>query len=417
MSTKVVIVGGGFAGLSVAKQLYSKEFDVTIIDKTNHHVFQPLLYQVATAALSPGDIAIPIRAIFSKRKNIKVLLGEVTSVDTENNFVNIKGQDSLPFDYLILAPGTNYNYFGNDQWKEYAPGLKTISNALDIREKILVSLEKAEQVSDTEQRKKHLTYVIIGGGPTGVEMAGSIAEIAKRNMMRDYRTFDRSETNIYLVEAADGILNGYPSSLSKKARWTLEGMGVEVLLNSPVEKISSNKVLVDGKEIESDNIIWAAGNQVPSLISNLDEPQDRMGRIKVNKDLSVTKNKNMFVIGDASYFENKEGTPLPGIAPVALQQGKFLGKLIKHEVKKGQKRDAFSYLDKGTMATIGRAKAVANIRGFTFSGLLAWFMWGFIHIFFLIGFRNRFRVFAEWVWHYLTFKRGVRLITHDEDDE
>lgn len=416
MSTKVVIVGGGFAGLSVAKQLYSKEFDVTIIDKTNHHVFQPLLYQVATAALSPGDIAIPIRAIFSKKKNIKVLLGEVTSVDTENNLVEIKGQDSLPFDYLILAPGTNYNYFGNEEWKEYAPGLKTISNALDIREKILVSLEKAEQVSDAELRKKHLTYVIIGGGPTGVEMAGSIAEIAKRNMMRDYRTFDSTDTSIYLVEAANGILNGYPDSLSEKARKTLEGMGVEVLLKSPVEEISSNKVLVDGKEIESDNIIWAAGNQVPSLISNLDEPQDRMGRIKVNKDLSVTKNKNMFVIGDASYFEDKEGNPLPGIAPVALQQGKFLGKLIKQEVKSGQKRGAFSYLDKGTMATIGRAKAVANIRGFTFSGLLAWFMWGFIHIFFLIGFRNRFRVFAEWVWHYLTFKRGVRLITHDEDE-
>lgn len=417
MSAKVIIVGGGFAGLSVAKQLYSKEFDVTIIDKTNHHVFQPLLYQVATAALSPGDIAIPIRAIFSKKKNIKVLLGEVTSVDTENNLVEVKGQDSHHFDYLILAPGTNYNYFGNEQWKKYAPGLKTISNALDIREKILISLEKAEQISNPELRKKHLTYVIIGGGPTGVEMAGSIAEIAKRNMMRDYRTFNSNDTTIYLVEAADGILNGYPEVLSKKAQKTLENMGVKILLKSPVEKISSGKVLVDGKEIESENIIWAAGNKVPALISTLDEPQDRMGRIKVNKDLSVSKNKNMFVIGDASYFEDKKGNPLPGIAPVALQQGKFLGKLIKREVKSNQDRTEFSYLDKGTMATIGRAKAVANIKGFTFSGLIAWFMWGFIHIFFLIGFRNRFRVFAEWVWHYLTFKRGVRLITHENENE
>lgn len=417
MSAKVIIVGGGFAGLSVAKQLYPKEFEVTIIDKTNHHVFQPLLYQVATAALSPGDIAIPIRAIFTKKKNIKVLLGEVISVDTDNNLVNIKGQNPLSFDYLILAPGTNYNYFGNEQWKQYAPGLKTISNALDIREKILISLEKAEQISNPELRKKHLTYVIIGGGPTGVEMAGSIAEIAKRNMMRDYRAFDNNDTDIYLVEAADGILNGYPDVLSKKAHKTLENMGVKVLLKSPVEKISSGKVLVDGKEIESENIIWAAGNQVPELISNLDEPQDRLGRIKVNKDLSVTKNKNVFVIGDASYYEDKDGKPLPGIAPVALQQGKFLGKLIKREVKNNQSRPEFTYLDKGTMATIGRAKAVANIKGFTFSGLLAWFMWGFIHIFFLIGFRNRFRVFAEWVWHYLTFKRGVRLITHKNDNE
>jgi NADH dehydrogenase len=340
------------------------------------------------------------------------------SVDTNNNKVELKGQNSISFDYLILAPGTNYNYFGNDHWKQYAPGLKTLSNALDIREKILLSLEKAEQIADHELRKKYLTYVIIGAGPTGVEMAGSIAEIVKRNMMRDYRNFNIDDTNIYLIEAANGVLNMYPESLSKKAEQTLKEMGVEVLLNSPVEDITLDKVKVGGKEIESSNIIWAAGTQVPPLITELDEPQDRIGRIKVNKDLSITQNKNVFVIGDASYFEDKKGNPLPGVAPVALQQGKFLGKLIKEEVRKNKTRPQFSYLDKGTMATIGRAKAVADIKGFTLSGLIAWLMWGFIHIFFLIGFRNRFRVFAEWVWHYLTFKRGVRLITYkDENSE
>lgn len=410
MAIKVVIVGGGFGGISVAKQLKSSIFDVTIVDQTNHHLFQPLLYQVATAALSPGDIAIPIRAVFSKQKNLRVVLGEVISIESEHNFLTLKDGTQIHFDYLVLAPGAQYNYFGNEAWKKYAPGLKSLSDALEIREQVLLSLEKAEQLPSPEAQKPYLTYVVIGGGPTGVEMAGSIAEIAKRNMMRDFRNLNKENTKIYLIEAAGGILNGFPPSLSESAFQDLNKMGVEVLLNTAVTDITETGVQLKNRFIETPNVIWAAGISASPILSTIEEPLDRMGRVKVSRDLSVSKNPNIFVIGDAAYFEDSKGKPLPGIAPVALQQGKFVGKLIKGEAK-GANREAFHYVDKGTMATIGRAKAIADIRGFKLSGFIAWLMWGLIHIFFLIGFRNRFRVFAEWIWHYITFKRGVRLIT------
>ncbi len=410
MTIKVVIVGGGFGGISVAKQLKSSIFDATIVDQTNHHLFQPLLYQVATAALSPGDIAIPIRAVFSKQKNLRVVLGEVTSIESEHNFLTLKDGTQIHFDYLVLAPGAQYNYFGNEAWKKHAPGLKSLSDALEIREQVLLSLEKAEQLPSPEAQKPYLTYVVIGGGPTGVEMAGSIAEIAKRNMMRDFRNLNKENTKIYLIEAADGILNGFPASLSESAFQDLNKMGVEVLLNTAVTGIKETGVQLKDRFIETPNVIWAAGISASPILSTIEEPLDRMGRVKVSRDLSVSKNPNIFVIGDAAYFEDSKGKPLPGIAPVALQQGKFVGKLIKGEAK-GTNREAFHYVDKGTMATIGRAKAIADIRGFKLSGFIAWLMWGLIHIFFLIGFRNRFRVFAEWIWHYITFKRGVRLIT------
>ncbi len=414
MTKKVVIVGGGFGGIAVAKQLSSSEFDVTLVDKTNHHLFQPLLYQVATAALSPGDIAIPIRAIFTNQKNMKVILGEVVDINSTENSISLKNGRTLPFDYLILAPGAQYNYFGNSDWETHAPGLKTLPNALKLRERILLSLEKAEQLSTVKERAPHLTYVVIGGGPTGVEMAGAIAEIAKRNMMRDFRNFDRGETTIYLIEAAGKVLNGYPESLSAHALSDLKRMGVKVLLNSPVSEINATGVQLQNQFIEAQNIIWAAGVSASPLLKSLNQESDRAGRIKVKDDLSVLENDCIFVIGDAAYTEDKNGKPLPGIAPVALQQGKFVGKLIKNELK-GKPRAPFQYTDKGSMATIGRAKAVADIRGLKFSGFFAWILWGFIHVFFLIGFRNRFRVFAEWMWYYISFKRGVRLITRDDN--
>ncbi|MEQ8524022.1 NAD(P)/FAD-dependent oxidoreductase [Gracilimonas sp.] len=411
MGKNVVIVGGGFAGISAAKKLANTSYKITIVDKTNHHLFQPLLYQVATAALSPGDIAMPIRAIFSKQKNVQVILGEVTRVDKDQNRIYLRNGSSLPFHYLILAPGAQYNYFGNEKWKEHAPGLKSLSDALEIRERILLSLEKAEQIIDAEKRKPFLTYVVIGGGPTGVEMAGSIAEIAKRSMMRDFRNIRPEETTIYLIEAAEGILNGFDKPLPEKGLQTLKDMGVEVLLNSPVEEIREDGVQVDGQFIETPNIIWGAGVKASPIIQELGIETDRMGRAMVEGDLSISGSPNIFVAGDAAHVKDERGNPLPGLAPVALQQGKYLGNIIKQS---SSNRKPFHYVDKGTMATIGRAKAVADIRGFKFSGFFAWLLWGLIHIFFLIGFRNRFRVFAEWTWHYITFKRGVRLIAKKE---
>jgi NADH:ubiquinone reductase (H+-translocating) len=414
--TKVVVVGGGFGGIAVARALRKTNCRITLIDKRNHHLFQPLLYQVATAALSPGDIAVPIRAIFSRNKNIETILGEVTDIDKDAGTVRLKDGQAIPFDYLVLAPGARYNYFGNNRWKKFAPGLKTLNNALSIRERILVSLEEADKVRDPQKRKPYLTYAVIGGGPTGVEMAGAIAEIAKRNMMRDFRNISPDETDVILIEAADRILNGYPEDLSQKAQSDLEKMGVTVLLNSPVKDIRKDGVDLGERFIETPNIVWAAGVEASPLIKTLECETDRMGRARVNPDLSVPGSNNIFVIGDAAYAVDKDGNPLPALAPVALQQGRYLAKRIRNKIK-GKETPAFSYTDKGSMATIGRARAVADIRGFKFSGLFAWLLWSLIHIFFLIGFRNRFRVFAEWIWHYITFKRGVRLITAEGDGE
>lgn len=408
----VVIVGGGFGGLRVAKALKKSDFSVTLIDKSNHHLFQPLLYQVATAALSPGDIAFPIRSIVGDQPNTRVLLGEVTEINKSEQFVALKNGDDISYDYLVLAPGAQYNYFGNENWKKHAPGLKSISNALQIRERILYSLEEAEQIKDPKKREKYLTYVVIGGGPTGVEMAGAIAEIAKRNLMRDYSNFSQNEIRIFLVEAGPSILNGYPESLQDHAVKTLEDMGVRVLLNTPVTDITEENVHFSEDAIETPNIIWAAGVAASPLLKNLETDQDRSGRVKVMPDLTVQGNDNIFVIGDAAYYE-QEDQPLPAIAPVANQMGDYVAKVIKNGIEKDD-RKAFHYLDKGNMATIGRAKAVADIRGLKFKGFFAWFLWSAIHIFFLIGFRNRFKVFIEWVWYYFTYKRGVRLITERE---
>lgn len=316
----------------------------------------------------------------------------------------------MPFDYLVLATGSQYNYFGNDQWKEHAPGLKSIDDAVSIRERILYSLEIADQLDTAEEKQPYLTYAVIGAGPTGVEMAGAISEIAKRNMMRDYTNIDPDQTSIYLIEAGPKVLNGYDDSLSDKAQRDLEEMGVTVLLNQPVSDVTANTVTAGDTTFKTPNIIWAAGVTSSPVLNSLAADQDKMGRIYVNDELSIDGFPEIFVIGDAAHSKDSSGEPLPALAPVALQQGKYVGQRIKNTLE-GKKTRPFSYTDKGSMATIGRAKAVADIKGFKFSGVAAWLLWSLIHIFFLIGFRNRFRVFAEWVWHYLTFKRGVRIIT------
>lgn len=407
---KVIIVGGGFGGLLAAKEFKNTDFDVTIIDKTNHHLFQPLLYQVAAAALSPADIAIPIRSVFSDQKNIKVVLDEVVAVDKGKSIVKLTNSE-MSFDYLILSPGARHSYFGNNNWEKYAPGLKTLSDALKIRELILNSLEAAEKEPVADKRKKYLTFVVIGGGPTGVELAGAIAEIAKKTMIRDYKNFRADDTKVILVEALDRILTSYTPDLSQKAKEDLEQMGVDIRINTKVTDVNENGVQLGDTFIESKNVIWAAGNVASPLLKTLDIELDRAGRAIVEEDCSIPGYPNIFVIGDAAMMKDEKGEILPGVAPVAMQQGRFVGKLIVNDNKNGR-RKKFIYIDKGSMATIGKAKAVAMIKGLKLSGLIAWFAWSVVHIFFLIGFRNRFRVFAEWIWYYITNRQGTRLITN-----
>jgi len=410
---RVVIIGAGFGGLSAAKEMQNSDLHISIIDRQNHHLFQPLLYQVATAALSPGDIAKPVRTVFKNHKNINVLLGEVTSIDIQNSKV-IYNNSEIEYDYVVLAPGSSFSYFGKNEWSRFAPGLKTLNDALNIREKILLSLEKAEMINDENERKKYLSFVIVGGGPTGVEMAGAIAEIVNNNILPDFRNIAAGSAKVYLVEAMPFILNTYPEKLSLTAKEDLEKLGVKVILNKKVTGIDENGVQIENEFIETKNIIWAAGNQVSELIKQVTKNLDRSGRAIVNNDLSISEDKNIFVIGDSAIIKDKKGNQLPAIAPVAIQQGKFVGKLIKSGREKNLNRE-FHYFDKGTMATIGKAKAVAVIKGFKLSGLFAWLAWCVIHIFYLISFRNRFRVMGEWIWYYISNRPGIRLIIRDED--
>ncbi len=404
----VVIVGGGFGGLTAAKCLKDSYFDILIIDKTNHHLFQPLLYQVATAALSPADIAMPIRSVFSKHKNVKVIMDEAIRIDKENKFVETTDK-KFYFDYLIVATGTRHSYFGKPEWEEVAPGLKTLVDALVIREKIIQSLEEAEKLYDSPEVDKYLTFIIIGGGPTGVELAGAIAEIAKQTMIKDYRHIDANRTKVVLIEGTSRLLNSYSEKLSAKALEDLRKLGVQIILNNFVQEITKEYVRVDNRVIESKNIIWAAGNEASPLLKTLEVDLDKAGRVIVNKDCTIPNYSNIFVIGDAAAFKTEDGGILPGIAPVAIQQGKYVAKTILSEVTFSN-RKPFKYVDKGSMATIGKAKAIAKIRNLEFTGFFAWLLWSVVHVFFLIGFRNRFRVMAEWIWKYLTHQHGIRLI-------
>ncbi len=409
MKRRVVIVGGGFGGLSAARQLADSNVEIILIDKTNHHLFQPLLYQVATAALSPADIAVPIRAIFQKQENITVIMSEVTGVDVKNQTVT-SGNKIIPFDYLILATGTRHSYFKNDKWEQYAPGLKTLDDALQIREKILLSLEQAEMSNDKNEREAFLNFIVVGGGPTGVEMAGAIAEITKKTVIKDFRSVVPSDTRIILVEAGNRILSSYVPELSESAKRTLKQMGVEVLLNSKVEDINEDGAVVNGGLIPSKTIIWAAGNSASEVLKSLNSEYDSAGRVIVRDDLSIKENENIFVIGDAAHFKDMNGNILPGVAQVAIQQGRYVARIIADSIPASE-RKRFIYKDKGSMATIGRGQAIANVWGANFSGMFAWILWIFIHVFSLISFRNRFRVMAEWMWFYVTFRNGVRLIT------
>jgi len=410
---KVVIIGGGFAGINVARRLTNPHLDVLLLDKKNHHLFQPLLYQVASATLSPADIAFPLREILKNHKNASVLMGEVTRIDKNAKKVYLPHSE-LSYDYLVVATGARHSYFGNDKWEQHAPGLKTLVDALSIREHILLSFEKAERLDDPQEIEKHLTFVIIGGGPTGVEMAGAIAEIAHSTLLKNFRKIEPSKAQILLVEAAPRILPPYPPSLSARAQKDLESMGVKVLINTKVVDITEEGVKTDQSFLSSKNIIWAAGNQASALLKTLDTPLDRQGRAVVEPDLSLPNHPEIFVIGDAACCMNKKGIPLPAVATAAIQQGAYLGKLLNKQVPK-EKRKPFKYFDKGSLATIGRAKAVGFFNGFTFSGFFAWIIWAFIHIVYLVGFRNRYAVLLEWYFHYISGARGARLIHRSID--
>ena len=406
---RVVIIGGGFGGLTVARHLNKKKFELILIDKNNYHLFQPLLYQVATAALSPGDIAVPIRGLLKGEKNIEVIMGEVININKEESYIELKDR-RISFDYLIAAPGSSHSYFGKNEWSKYAPGLKTLSDALEIRETILKSFEKAEILDNADERGKYLTFVVVGGGPTGVEMAGAIAEIAKKTMLKDFKNIKPEEAKIILVEAAPRILTAYSKRLSNYSIEALSQMGVEVITDKMVTDINKNGVTLVDDYIETENIIWAAGNEAPALLKSLQVNLDRAGRVFVNKDLSIKGFPHIFVIGDSANIKNEAGELLPGIAPVAMQEARYVAGIL-NKGSKTSERKPFAYFDKGVMGTIGKARAVAKIRKLEFTGFIAWFLWSFIHIFFLITLRNRIRVMGEWIWYYFTSRRGVRLIT------
>lgn len=407
---KLVIIGAGFGGLTAAQALAKADIDITIVDRTNHHLFQPLLYQVATGSLSPGDIAMPVRSVFKKQDNVKVILGEVFTVDEEKQVIKLKDGDIINFDYLIVATGTRHSYFGNNQWEGNAPGLKTISDALKIREKLLLSLEKAERETDPEKRKKLLNFVIVGGGPTGVELAGAISEIVKRSVIHDYNNIEAGDTAITLIEALPHILGAFDEDLRAAAVKMLNKMGVNVMLDTMVTDVDDNGVSTKKGYIQSSNVIWAAGNEASPVLKSLKVKPGKAGRIPVQRDLTIDGYPNIFVIGDAAIFQDESGEELPALAPVAMQQGRHVARLLSDQIEH-KKRPGFKYKDKGKMATIGRAKGVAELGQFKFAGFFAWVLWSVVHVLFLIGFRNRFRVMAEWMWYYLTFRGGVRLIT------
>lgn len=411
---KVVVIGAGFGGLNIALSLKNKEVDVVLIDRTNYHLFQPLLYQVATAALSPGDIAEPIRGIFQKHKNVQTMMAEVTKIDRNEKRIYFRlGQQSIEYDYLVIATGARHSYFGKDEWEKYAPGLKTIQDAIKIRERVLVSFERAERFIDSEDIEKYLTFVVVGAGPTGVEMAGAIAEIAQKTMLKDFKRIDTSKTKIILVEGGKRVLPSFDPELSEASQKALETLGVTIQLEKMVTDINEEGVQIGDEFIKTPNIIWAAGNVASPILKTLDTELDRMGRAIVKQDCSITNDESVFVIGDACHFALEDGSTLPGIAPVAIQQGQYLADIFSRKLTKEQ-RPPFRYKDKGSMATIGRAKAVAQMGKFKTKGFFAWVMWLFVHILFLINFRKKYNVMAEWFWYYITSRHGVRLITNPD---
>lgn len=443
---RVVIVGGGFGGLEVAKALASADVEILLVDRANYHLFQPLLYQVAMAGLSPAEIASPIRGILAEQKNVRVVLGQVTKVDLEGKRVCIDdaasgacGVDAPsggervgwePYDWLVLAIGAQSSYFGHDEWEPFAPGLKSVEDALEIRRRVLLAFEHAERISDERERKKHLTFAVIGGGPTGVEMSGAIAELSRFVLSKDFRSADPRDAKVVLIEAGPRILASFPEDLAQSAVEQLAELGVEVRTNARVISIDANGVELEGvdhddvpglgagrsrERINAGTVLWGAGVRANDLTRSLGVPLDRQGRVIVEKDCSLPGHPEVFAIGDMARFEEK-GKLLPGVSPVAMQQGRYVARIIRWESWQPASvarppREPFSYFDKGSMATIGRSRAIAWARGVKLQGFIAWLAWLFIHIWYLIGFKNRLAVLFNWFWSYVSYKRGARLIT------
>ena len=408
---RAVIVGAGFGGLEAARKLARAPVEVTVIDRHNYHLFQPLLYQVATAALSPADIAEPIRAVLRHQQNATVLLEEVIGVDTAAQRVETRFGSPQNYDFLVLATGSQYAYFGHEDWPRLAPGLKSIDDATLIRRRMLLAFEEAESMTDPAIRRRLLTFVLVGAGPTGVEMAGALAELAHATLSRDFRHINPQTAHILLVEAGPRVLSGFPERLAAFARRSLEKVGVEVLVDTPIEAIDRDGVIAKGKRIEAANVIWCAGVEASPVAQWLAVPTGKGGRVKVVPDLSVPGHPEVFVIGDAAFVTGPDGEPLPGLAPVAKQEGQYVGELIARRVRGEAGPPPFRYRDEGALATIGRHSAIADFGRIKLTGWIAWVLWGIVHIFFLIGFRNRMAVFLNWIWAWLTYGRGARLIT------
>ena len=405
----VVIVGGGFGGLYAARALAGAPVRVTLLDRRNHHLFQPLLYQVATAALNPSDIATPLRSILRGAANVTVLLAEVRAVDLPARRVALPDGE-LAYDALVLAPGAGHSYFGHDDWEPLAPSLKTLEDAIEIRRRVLLAYEEAERQPDDAEQRALLTSVVIGGGPTGVELAGALAEISRETIARDFRRIDPTRARIVLLESGPRILSAFPDALSARATESLTRIGVEVRTGATVTRVTPDAVWLGGEQIRARTVLWAAGVAATPLVRTLGVPLDRAGRVIVERDLSIPGHPEAFAIGDCCAFTGDDGRPLPGLAPVALQQGRAAARNVLRRLA-GAPTEPFRYHDRGSMATIGRAAAVAVVGRFRLSGLLAWLAWLFVHIAFLIGFRNRFLVLFEWAWAYLSWQRGARLIT------
>jgi NADH dehydrogenase len=405
----VVIVGGGFAGIYAARALRRAPVRITLIDRKNHHLFQPMLYQVATAGLNPADITAPIRSIVRRQKHVEVILAEVTTIDAATMSIELDDCTRLPYDYLLVCTGARHSYFGHEDWEALAPGLKSLEDALEIRRRVLTAFERAERETDPVKRHADLTFVVVGGGPTGVEMAGAVAEIRSYALRRDFRHIDPRDATVLLLEGGPRVLPSYPESLSAEGKRELRARGVDVRTETFVTDIQPGAVHAAGWTIPSNTVIWAAGNVASPLLKTLGAPLDRQGRAIVGPDCTIPGHAEVFVLGDAAAFE-ADGTTLPGICPVAIQMGQYAARAIRRDLA-GQPREPFSYWDKGQLAVIGRGQAVADIGRLHFGGFVAWFLWIFIHIFFLIGFRNRVIVLIEWAWAYLTYQRGARLIT------
>ena len=410
---RVVIIGGGFGGITAASALKRANVDITLIDRTNHFIFQPLLYQVATAELAPSDITAPIRWILRSQRNTEVLMAEAREIDPERRVVRVDDDlRELPYDYLIVAPGSRHSYFGHDEWEPYAPGLKAIEDASEIRRRFLLAYEIAEKSENPKEREEYLTFVIVGGGPTGVELSGAIPFIAKKALVAEFRRVDTRRTRVVLVEAGPRILPSFPEDLAQHAARDLADLGVEIRVNSFVTKVERDGVWVGGEKIRARTAFWAAGNKASPLGKFLGAPLDSAGRVKVSDDLSVPGHPEVFAIGDLATFQ-QDGRLVPWVAPAANQQGAFVAKSIIRDTRR-QPRKKFHYFNKGDLATIGRSRAIADFGRVRFAGRLAWFLWLFVHIMYLVGFRNRIVVFIEWAYAYFTYQAGVRLITDVE---